>query len=209
MDKIQKIFDSWAINGRSELMEKEHSASVLKFLNSIRFNRSFTFLDFGCGNGWVIRKIAQNTQCKKAVGIDKSKNMINYAIKNKKSTKEEFIQTELNELKVNKKFDYVFSMESLYYVDSIENALKKIFSLLKPGGMFFCGTDFYKENKSTVKWQKMMGVPMHLKSKKEWTESFRDAGFNVKLRQIKNPHGDKKWKREIGTLFVIGFKDTS
>ena len=76
MDKVKKTFDKWADSGRSELMAHEHSKVVFKLLRSIPFNKSFTFLDIGCGNGWVVREIAQNKKCKKAVGIDKSKKMI-------------------------------------------------------------------------------------------------------------------------------------
>ena len=37
-------------------MEEEHGKNVLKFLESISFEKPFTFLDVGCGNGWVIKK---------------------------------------------------------------------------------------------------------------------------------------------------------
>jgi len=48
MDKIRTTFDEWAKIGRAELMEKEHSKTVLKFLNSIPFEKQFSFLDVGC-----------------------------------------------------------------------------------------------------------------------------------------------------------------
>ena len=79
MDEVRKTFDKWAQNGRAELMEVEHGKNVLKFLNSIHFEKPFTFLDVGCGNGWVIRKISEDKFCKKAIGIDKSKKMITQA----------------------------------------------------------------------------------------------------------------------------------
>ena len=41
---------------------------------------------------------------------------------------------------------------------------------------------------------------------KEWKEMFEEIGFTVKTRQIKDPQSSKKWKRELGTLFVIGTK---
>ena len=97
-------------------------------------------------------------------------------------------------------------MESLYYADSIEIALDKIYRLLKPGGQFFCGTDFYTDNKATVRWANIMKIQMHLHSKKEWRELFRKAGFDVKTKQIKDLKNKKKWKREFGTLFIIGTK---
>ena len=95
MDKVRTTFDKWAKVGRDELMEKEHSKTVLKFLNSIRFEKPFSFLDVGCGNGWVVRKISQIQNCKKAVGIDKSQNMITKAKSKKNSSKENYLRTDI------------------------------------------------------------------------------------------------------------------
>lgn len=206
MDKVRITFDKWAQNGRAELMEVEHGKNVSKFLKTITFDNPFTFLDVGCGNGWVVRKIAKEKNCKKAIGIDKSKKMIIQSIKKKDSKKEEFFHTDIESMKYKGKFDFIFSMESLYYADSIEFALKKIYKLLKPGGKFFCGTDFYTDNKATAKWAKMMKVQMHLHSKNEWKVFFQNAGFEVKTKHIKDLRNKKKWKREYGTLFITGIK---
>ena len=88
----------------------------------------------------------------------------------------------------------------------MELALKKIFRLLKPGGEFFCGTDFYSDNKATTQWSKMMKIPLDLRSKKEWKQMFEDAGFKTKTKQVKDLSNRKKWKQEFGTLFIIGKK---
>ena len=206
MDKVKATFDNWAKIGRSELMEKEHSKTVLKFLDSVSFDKPFSFLDVGCGNGWVVRKIAAKSNCVKAIGIDKSKQMIKNAKSKIKHSTESYIVTDIESWKYKGKFDYIFSMEALYYSDSIEVALKKIFKLLKPGGKFLCGTDFYTDNKATSGWSKMMELKMHLLSKKQWREIFKDAGFETKTRQVKDEKNKKKWKREYGTLFIIGTK---
>jgi len=206
MDGVKKTFDKWAQNGRAELMEAEHGKNVSKFLQAISFDKPFTFLDVGCGNGWVVRKIAKEKNCKKAIGIDKSKKMIIQSKKKMDSKKEEFINTDVESMKYKGKFNFIFSMESLYYADSIEVALEKIYKLLKPGGKFYCGTDFYTDNKATARWANIMKIQMHLHSKKEWKESFQNAGFKVKTKQIKDLKNRKKWKREFGTLFIIGTK---
>ncbi len=206
MDGVWKTFDEWAQNGRAELMEEEHGGNVSKFLESISFDRPFTFLDVGCGNGWAVREIAKEGNCKKSIGVDKSKKMIMQAKKKIKSKKEEYIHADIELMKNREKFDFIFSMESLYYVNSIEIALEKIYKLLKPGGQFFCGTDFYKDNKATARWADMMKIQMHLHSKKEWKEFFENAGFDVKTKNIKDLKNKKKWKREYGTLFIIGIK---
>ncbi|QDI88347.1 class I SAM-dependent methyltransferase [Candidatus Nitrosopumilus sp. SW] len=206
MDGVRKTFDEWAQNGKAELMEVEHGKNVSKFLNKISFDAPFTFLDVGCGNGWVVRKIAREKNCKKAIGIDKSKKMITQAKKKIDSKKEEFFHTDIESWEYRGKFDFIFSMEAIYYSDSIEEALKKIYKLLKPGGEFFCGTDFYTDNKATAKWANIMKIQMHLHSKKEWREFFKNAGFQVKTKHIKDLKSSKKWKREFGTLFIIGTK---
>ncbi|MFB5605076.1 MAG: class I SAM-dependent methyltransferase, partial [Nitrosarchaeum sp.] len=136
MDLVRDTFDKWAKSGRDELMEKEHGKNVMKFLDGISFDKPFSFLDVGCGNGWVVRKIAEKEYCKKAIGIDKSKNMIKLANTKKKTNKEKYIHKNIESLEYQSKFDFIFSMESLYYVDSIEIALKKIYKLLKPEGQF-------------------------------------------------------------------------
>ncbi|MGV7225697.1 MAG: class I SAM-dependent methyltransferase [Nitrosopumilus sp.] len=206
MDGVRKTFDEWAQNGRAELMEIEHGKNVLKFLKRVSFEKSFTFLDVGCGNGWVVRKIAKEKMCKKATGIDKSRKMIAQAKKKIVSDKEEFFHTDIESMNYKGKFNFIFSMESLYYSDSIEAALEKIYKLLKPGGQFFCGTDFYTDNKATARWAGIMKIQMHLHSKKEWKTFFKDAGFIVKTKHIKDLKNKKKWKREYGTLFIIGTK---
>jgi ubiquinone/menaquinone biosynthesis C-methylase UbiE len=206
MDRVRVTFDKWAQNGRAELMEVEHGKNVSKFLDAITFDEKFSFLDVGCGNGWVVRKISNESNCKKAIGIDKSGKMILQAKKKITSKKENYIHTDIESWKYGGKFDFIFSMEALYYSNSIEDALKKIYKLLKPGGHFFCGTDFYTDNKATTRWKDIMKIQMHLHSKKEWKEFFKKAGFQVKTKHIKDLKSRKKWKREFGTLFIIGTK---
>ena len=131
MDKVSKKFDEWAINGKAESMEKGHGKNVLKFLKKISFDQPFTFLDVGCGNGWVIRYITDFPTCKKAVGIDKSKKMIIQANKKIKNNKESFIHTDVESWKYRGKFDFIFAMESIYYSNSMEKAIEKNIQIIK------------------------------------------------------------------------------
>jgi len=206
MKSVKKTFDKWAQNGRAELMENEHGNNVSKFLQTITFDKPFTFLDVGCGNGWVVRKIAKENNCKKSIGIDISNKMIIQAKKKISNKNEKFFHTDVESWNYKGKFDIIFSMESIYYSDSIEVALEKIYKLLKSGGQFFCGTDFYTENKATARWANIMKIQMHLHSKKEWKQFFKNAGFEVKTKNIKDSKNKKKWKREFGTLFITGRK---
>ena len=172
------FFDTWALNGKHLSMEKGHSKTVNKFLKSIDFADSFSFLDVGCGNGWVVRAMAENTKCSRALGIDVSAGMIKTAKSKSTSKKEAYLHTGIESYK-GCMFDYVFSMESLYYVKSISDAVRAIWHVLKPGGMFFCGTDYYAENSGTLNWQKSMQIPMHLLSIPQWEQVLCDVGFTV------------------------------
>jgi ubiquinone/menaquinone biosynthesis C-methylase UbiE len=95
MNEVKETCDKWAQNGRAELMEIEHGDNVSKFLQKISLNNPFTFLDVGCGNGWVVRKIAKENNCKKAIGIDISKKMIIQAKKKQDNNKEELFHTDV------------------------------------------------------------------------------------------------------------------
>ena len=205
-DKTSKLFDRWAKSGRSEEMEKGHGTTVNKFLDKLTFEKLFSFLDIGCGNGWGVRKISQLSKCRKAIGIDKSKSMIEKAKIKKILDKESYITTDLESWNYTEKFDVIFSMESLYYSVPMESALKKIYKLLKRRGVFYCVTDFYKDNSLTTRWIKDMAVPMDLRSEMEWKKMFNDIGFKTKTKHVLDQKNKSKWKREFGTLFVIGKK---
>lgn len=204
MDPIQRLFNQWAENGRDVAMQKEHGKTVHVFLKKTDFEKPFTFLDIGCGNGWVVRAMAGLPSCQKAAGIDKSKNMIRNARQKKASSKESYEVRDIEKWNTQKRFDRIFSMETIYYTSSPKETVRRIFDLLKPGGVFFCGTDFYADNKATSNWEKMCKVKMHLMSRRQWKKMFDDAGFSTRTTQIKDKTDRKKWKREMGTLFIIG-----
>ncbi|MBC8251683.1 MAG: class I SAM-dependent methyltransferase [Candidatus Nitrosopelagicus sp.] len=206
MDKTTKLFDVWANTGRSEEMEKGHGNAVNQFLDKLSLKQNFRFLDIGCGNGWVIRKISQRSSCIKAIGIDKSKMMIKNAKSKTSSEKESYFTTELESWNTKEKFDVIFSMESLYYSVPMESALKKVFKLLKKNAVFYCGTDFYSDNTLTTRWIKDMNIPMDLRSEKEWKTMFRNIGFTTSSKHVTDQKNKLKWKREFGTLFIIGRK---
>ena len=86
-------------------------------------------------------------------------------------------------------------MESLYYSVPMAPARKKVYRLLKKNGVFYCGTDFYKDNRLTTRWTKDMAIPMDLRSEKEWKKMFKNIGFETRTKHIldlKNKYPDIK-----------------
>ena len=81
MQKAINVFGVWAEQGKDIGMEKGHAAAVNEMLDFAiqereSFNKNFTFLDLGCGNGWVVRKVSENTSCSDAYGCDGATQMI-------------------------------------------------------------------------------------------------------------------------------------
>ncbi|MGB0951274.1 MAG: nodulation protein S NodS, partial [Poseidonia sp.] len=66
------LFSEWADVGRDEGMERGHSASVDVMLDRLLngWNLPFTAMDIGCGNGWVVRRLAAHDACLHASGVD-------------------------------------------------------------------------------------------------------------------------------------------
>ena len=73
-----EVFSDWAKDGRDEKMAQGHALSVNAMLDYVlnKLPKAFTFIDAGCGNGWVVRKVGDKNSCEKAIGIDGSKSML-------------------------------------------------------------------------------------------------------------------------------------
>ena len=80
MDTPINVFSEWAQNGKDEGMEKHHRDSVMNMLDFACNGLSeYSFIDAGCGNGWVIRHTSNDDKCSRAIGVDGSSNMITKA----------------------------------------------------------------------------------------------------------------------------------
>jgi len=198
-----EVFDEWAISGKDKGMETSHSASVSEILDYALArlntdNNQFTFLDIGCGNGWVANQLAEKENCTLSVGIDGAANMILNA--NKRQSKAVFFLKDINDIEVENKFDLIFSMEVLYYLDNPSNVIKNIYDLLNPNGRFIMGIDHYFENKECHDWQGKLGTRMHLFQENEWIDFFKNASFNNIFSWRANSND---W---AGTLAITGTK---
>ena len=197
-----EVFGEWADLDKDFGMEKNHKDSVNNMINySTRNLDHFTFIDAGCGNGWVIRKVSENDKCEKAIGVDGSKKMISKAKNILPSF--EYHCADLMTWKPDKKVNIVHSMEVLYYVENPKKLINEIYNYwLKPNGRLIIGIDFYFENKISHSWPKSCGIKdMKLFSEKDWINFFKGAGYN----DIKSwRYGEKEdWK---GTLIITGIK---
>ena len=198
------VFDNWALIGRDEQMAKGHAVSVKEMLKlAITGKKKFSFLDVGCGNGWVVRKMAKNNECSFAAGVDGSVHMIAKA----KSVDEigNYFCQDIRQWMPEMTFDIVHSMEVFYYLENPDTLIQNIFDFwLNPKGKLIMGIDFYYENTSCHNWQEDCEVNiMQLLPINTWVNFFRKAGFkNVSARHLSVK---EDWE---GTLVVMGEKLT-
>ena len=55
------VFSEWAAIGRDERMAKGHEVAVKNMLDyALRGLDNYSFIDAGCGNGWVVRLVKAN-----------------------------------------------------------------------------------------------------------------------------------------------------
>ena len=206
MDKTAALFDDWADRNKDIGMENGHRTAVLKLIESITIDQPFSFLDIGCGNGWLVRQFRQHPLCTFAMGIDKSSHMIYKANKHPNKTTETYDTIDLMHWDQPPSFDLIFAMEALYYCTPIKKALDIIYQLLNKNGTFYFGTDFYEENTCSHQWADQLQNPMALHSIKEWTSLFKTQGFKTTMTQVTQKNSETKWKQTHGTLFITGKK---
>lgn len=199
---VKKVFDQWAESGRTDDSAAGHVFSGVKILKDID-KKDFSFLDIGCGNGWMCRKVAQMPESSKVVGLDISQGMINVCDKRQQTDKELYICEDFSEWQPKGTFDVIFSFEVIYYFNEIADNLKKIYDLLSNDGLFLMGIDCYDENIESHSWPEYVGLNMKTISIKDWVSLLDNAGFNdIKVTNILNPDAKDAWKREQGTLYI-------
>ena len=199
------VFGEWAEKGKDIGMEKGHALAVedmISFATEERINlkRNFSFLDLGCGNGWVVRMLENNQLCVRSVGIDGAKQMIEKASED--TSKSEFLLENIDTYSSPDKFDLIHSMEVLYYLENPALTVKKIAdSWLNEGGRLIAGVDLYYENQESHSWEDRVGTKMMMLKEAEWMEIFSSAGLQEVESWRSNQSQD--W---AGTLVLTGKK---
>ncbi len=188
------IFSNWANTGKDENMAKAHKPAVFEMLQFIyqSYNDSFSFIDAGCGNGWVVKEIISNSKCSRAIGVDGSLKMIEKA--KSLDLNGNYFCSDLLEWKPENKVDIVHSMEVLYYFTNPDIVIKHIVkNWLKPNGLLIIGIDHYIGNPDSYSWSKDLNVHMTLMSETEWIHIFKKAGLvdcnSWRANQVNNSQG--------------------
>ena len=196
------VFGEWVELGRDEGMGTGHQSSVNHMLSlALKGRREFSFIDAGCGNGWVVRQVAEHPECISAAGVDAAQQMIEKA--KACDSKNSYVCADLERWSPNSLVDVVHSMEVVYYLDNPASFFQNIYKKwLQKNGVLIVGIDFYLENKASHSWSEDCGISiMRLFSEKKWINMFTNAGFT---EVASSRYGAKKnW---AGTLIISGRK---
>ncbi len=192
------------VQGRAvaERMNQHHDALTNWGLSHIQIKPDFVVLDVGCGGGRTIGKVARQAPQGLVVGIDYSKDMVEYS-------KEQNLQlvTEghigLVQCSVEKLcfpddfFDLVTAIETYYFWPNVQHAFQEIRRVLKPSGKLLIISEMVKDGKYEVEnaeTVKKCGV--RLLSLKEIENLLASAKF-AEVNLFKKP--DSVWNTVVAT----------
>jgi trans-aconitate 2-methyltransferase len=157
-----------------------------------RFNLCDSILDIGCGDGKITDEIAHIVDDGKVLGIDQSKEMIKLADATFHGRKNlEFRLFDAADIRGFGEdcYDSIVSVNCLYWIKNIRQALKNIYKSLKPGGIFI-GLVYPKESqyylpfinvlKNNPRWISFYSLSCcdSWMASSEWIGTLKDLGFS-------------------------------
>jgi SAM-dependent methyltransferase len=183
-------------------MAKGHEVAVKNMLDyALKGLDNYSFIDAGCGNGWVVRLVKAHKGCVVAAGVDGARMMIEKALSIDPTGA--YYHADLSNWAPNRKVDVVHSMEVVYYLSDPKAFIANIYkNWLKENGRLIVGLDFYKENTVSHSWPEDCGVSiMQLLPEATWIGFFKEAGFsNVQSWRV---DVKENW---AGTLVITAVK---
>ncbi len=116
------------------------SQFLMNKINRKKEFKGFKILDIGCGGGILSEPLA--IMGGDVTGIDTSKKAINIAKSHgkKNKLKIKYLNTELTDLNIEKKFDMILCMEVLEHIDNIDFFIKCVSKRLNNNGIFIGST---------------------------------------------------------------------
>lgn len=97
--------------------------------------KKLVVLDVGSSYGFISFELAK--RAKRVVGIEPYLPTYSYAVKNNKYANVKFYNKKIENFKTSTKFDLVFSLTTLEHMPQANASFKRIFALLKDGGIIY------------------------------------------------------------------------
>jgi len=178
-ETLRHEFNQWALDGRGEALESHHRSFVEQTIPLMELQRRDRILEIGCGEGWASRLLASLAPEGLVVGIDVSDEMIRNA--RAKSTSHEnllFVWAGAEQIPWQEHyFTRALCVESFYYFEEPERALREMHRVLAPGGTLWIVNHLSKENEHSLRWAPELKVPVQILSAAQYQELFEHCGF--------------------------------
>ena len=160
-------------------------------------------LEFGCGTGSTAINHAPHVR--RIHAIDISSKMIEIAQGKADAAQIEnitFERSTIDELTVpDQSLDAVLALSILHLLDNGEEAIAKVYRMLKPGGVFVSSTvcigEISKLLKIVAPMGKLLGLTLKVFTSRELEDGLTDAGFTI----------DYQWRPGDGkSVFIVAKK---
>ena len=103
-------------------------------LDALELSGDELIYDIGCGDGKLTIEIAKRVSQGHVVGLDISKQMIDYAVTHHSSNNAEYLCSDVLDFKPARQADVVVSFNTLHWIAQQDKALANIRTVLKEGG---------------------------------------------------------------------------
>jgi 2-polyprenyl-3-methyl-5-hydroxy-6-metoxy-1,4-benzoquinol methylase len=173
-----------------------------------RYFKKMYVMDIGCGVGTISFYLASKGF--EVTGIDISPRAVRLARRNAKilnlANMPKFLNSSFMNLKVKRKYDCIFLSEVLEHLPDDNIAIKKIFSMLKNGGVLIASSP--SENAPLYKWGLLKNFDSevgHLRryNQKQFIETFEKNGFKViKVKLAEGIIRNTLFTNKIANFFV-------
>jgi trans-aconitate methyltransferase len=164
-------------------------------------------LDVGSGDGKVTAEIAAALPRGRVVGIDASREMVEFARAHYEEAKFpnlEFVSMDARQIELNRRFDIVFSNAALHWIEDHPAVLNGLGRAMRPGGRLIvsCGgrgnaveiLEAVRDVMTKDRWRKYFDAfafPYHFYGPEEYSRWLPEAGFSplrVELVPKDTPH---------------------
>ena len=130
-DRIAEEYCQKDIHESSMLARRHRLRKTFRILPEKRYSR---ILEIGCGGGFAAKYLEGYYH--QYIGIDYSDKLIAYAKEFHSSSNSDFRVANIKDYKDPEPFDIIFMIGVLHHIDGVENSMKQIVNMLKPGGWF-------------------------------------------------------------------------
>ena len=175
---MKEIFNSSYYESNKQ--NKDRIGNIF-YYNVIKKNFNFkSFLDYGCGLGFLLKRIEKDKKIKVISGYDINK----FAIcKSKENTSRSVIYENIEDIK--DKFDLISVLHIIEHIDddNLKDTFSKIKKLLNKDGNLLIATPAKNALAHNLKKNSWIGYKdkthINLKTKNEWVTFFKKENFNI------------------------------